>query len=162
LAQPLETDEMYGAMLNVVEFRLGAETYAFPLSDVKEVGALEELTLLPGAPSFVLGITNFRGKILSVLDLAQLLGIPNAETTPFGNNQTNWVVLLSNDSMEFGIFSEEIIQIHAIPENEIQSSLMGMRAGSKEYFKGVTPSGLVILDGHALLHDSKLIVNQEI
>jgi chemotaxis signal transduction protein len=57
-------------------FPLGAESYALPLEQVREIVPAPELTPLPTAPPFVIGLLNLRGDVLPVLDAALLLGSP--------------------------------------------------------------------------------------
>jgi purine-binding chemotaxis protein CheW len=57
-------------------FPLGAESYALPLEQVKEVVPAPLLTALPTAPPFVLGLVNLRGDVLPVLSAGVLLGSP--------------------------------------------------------------------------------------
>lgn len=54
---------------------VGRERYAVPVADVAEVAELGEVTPVPGTPDCVLGIRNLRGRILTVADLASLVGI---------------------------------------------------------------------------------------
>jgi purine-binding chemotaxis protein CheW len=54
---------------------VAAEAYAMPVEHVLEVGALGQVTAVPGARRELLGIKNRRGQILPVFDLALLLGI---------------------------------------------------------------------------------------
>jgi len=60
--------------LEVVAFLLGQEKYGVETHYVREVCPMNELTLLPGAPSFVLGIVNLRGRVLSVIDIGTWTG----------------------------------------------------------------------------------------
>jgi purine-binding chemotaxis protein CheW len=61
-----------------VRFRLAAEEYAIPVSQVREVITLGEVTPVPGAQPDVLGIRNLRGQILPVIDLAKVLRVTRA------------------------------------------------------------------------------------
>jgi purine-binding chemotaxis protein CheW len=61
-----------------VRFRLAAEEYAIPVTQVREVITLGEVTPVPGAQQNVLGIRNLRGQILPVIDLARLLRVTRA------------------------------------------------------------------------------------
>jgi len=65
-------------MLFVI-FRLGPERYALEAARVIEVIPRLPLRPQPGAPDFVAGLLNFRGKAVPVLDLGVLtLGVPCA------------------------------------------------------------------------------------
>lgn len=53
--------------------------YAFPLERIGEVLDEAPVTRLPDAPRSVLGLVNVRGRVVPVLDLAVLLGLPALE-----------------------------------------------------------------------------------
>jgi chemotaxis signal transduction protein len=51
-------------------FRAGRERFCFSVLDVEEVVEWPDLTHIPLAPSFLMGIFNLRGTIVPVLDIA--------------------------------------------------------------------------------------------
>jgi purine-binding chemotaxis protein CheW len=57
-----------------VVVRLGVGRFAVALESVAEVGNLPRVTRVPGAPVWLAGVANWRGRILPVLDLRDLLG----------------------------------------------------------------------------------------
>jgi purine-binding chemotaxis protein CheW len=63
-----------------LSFRLGAEEYAIPLLNVKEVIAVPEFTPVPQTPGYFVGIMNLRGQIISAIDLRTKLGIKPSES----------------------------------------------------------------------------------
>jgi chemotaxis signal transduction protein len=58
-----------------VRLQVGSESYALPVTAVREVGDLGDMAQLPGAPAAVLGLYNLHGQVVPVLDLACLLGV---------------------------------------------------------------------------------------
>jgi purine-binding chemotaxis protein CheW len=74
LARPQKElgSESHRAELLVV--RVGKALYALPLVELGSVVPITELTPLPGAPSFIAGVGNLHGRVLSVVHLAELLG----------------------------------------------------------------------------------------
>lgn len=50
-------------------FSLGNDAFAIPLMDVREVITLPKITPIPQSKNYVLGISNLRGEIISILDL---------------------------------------------------------------------------------------------
>jgi purine-binding chemotaxis protein CheW len=62
-------------------FSLGEEEFAVPLLKVREVIAMPELTAVPFAPSYFLGVMNLRGQVITVMDLRNRLGIKTAGAT---------------------------------------------------------------------------------
>ena len=69
-------------ILRVCLFTLGGEAFAVDVRCVREVFALEEVTVVPGAPSYVVGMANVRGHIVPTLDVRSLLGLPRREIGP--------------------------------------------------------------------------------
>ncbi|MFA5885486.1 MAG: chemotaxis protein CheW [Acidimicrobiia bacterium] len=71
--------------------RVGVEPYALRLTEVAGLVADKAVTRLPGAPPGLLGISGFRGEIVSVFDLRVLLGSA-------GGEPPRWLVLTAADS----------------------------------------------------------------
>ena len=63
-------------VLNCLEFRLSGESYALEMSYVAETLPLTDFTPLFCTPPFVLGITNLRGRIVSIVDLRRFFELP--------------------------------------------------------------------------------------
>jgi purine-binding chemotaxis protein CheW len=62
----------------VVRVRVGGEQFAFPVSSVREIARVGEISPVPGAGAALLGVRNLRGQVLPVFDLAALLGAATA------------------------------------------------------------------------------------
>jgi purine-binding chemotaxis protein CheW len=58
-----------------VRLRIASENYAMPVEHVLEVADIGRVRAVPRARPELLGVWNRRGRILPVVDLAQLLGI---------------------------------------------------------------------------------------
>ena len=153
------------AHLEVVKFLLAHETYAFESIHILEVLPLKELTPLPCTPSFVLGIINFRGQIISIIDLKKFFELPEQ-----GHTDLNRVIILHTDEpvlsnaegMVFGILADTVVGVNAIPPSTVQPcppTFTGIRA---QYTKGITGDRVVLLDGGKILSDEKIVVNREI
>ena len=61
-------------------FRLMNEQYALEVSQVQEVLELQDITHIPGMPSYMRGVINIRGRVVPVVDLRVKLGLPTKET----------------------------------------------------------------------------------
>jgi purine-binding chemotaxis protein CheW len=62
--------------VNHIVFGLNGARYAVSIRSVLELDRLSPITPVPNTPEFVLGVTNVRGDVVSVLDLRRLLGLP--------------------------------------------------------------------------------------
>ena len=63
-----------------VTFRLGEEIYGIDVLQVQEVLRITEISPVPGAPHYVLGIINLRGNVVTVIDARNRFGLPPKET----------------------------------------------------------------------------------
>jgi purine-binding chemotaxis protein CheW len=145
------------SFIEIIEFRLAAETYGIESSFVREVYQLKDFTPLPGAPSFVLGIVNVRGQILSVVDLKKIFNLPDK-----GLGELNKVIILHNGRMEFGILADVVLGTRNVPLDAIQAPPVTVTGIGAEYLKGITVERTVILDVKKILDDEKIIVNEQV
>ena len=63
--------------LEIVIFTLNEPRYALPLCAVERVVHAVEITLLPKTPECVLGVINYQGQIIPVVDIHQRLHLPH-------------------------------------------------------------------------------------
>jgi len=145
------------AALEWVEFLLAHEKYGLASSHVREVHPLENLTPLPCTPSFVLGIVNLRGEILSVIDIKKFFGLPEK-----GLTDLNKIIVLQSANMVFGVLADAIIGVRSIPSAEIQLSLPTLTGIREKYLKGVTSDRTILLDAEKLLADEAIIVQEQV
>ena len=157
LAQVPAKAEASDDYMEVVEFVLAYETYAVETRHVREVYPLENLTLLPCTPAFVLGIVNMRGEILSVIDLKKFFDLPEK-----GLTDLNKVIVLRSGNMVFGVLADAIVGARRVRGAGIQPSLPTLTGVREAYLKGVTAERTVILDAEKLLADEKIIVQEQV
>jgi len=150
LAQVPEEAESATLQLEITEFRLGDETYACVSSSVREVYPLKGLTPLPCAPAFILGIINVRGRILPVIDVKPVLGLPSSPTREFGK-----VVILHAEGMEVGLLADIIVGVRAISTSILHPPLPTLTESQFRYIRGITSDGTTLLDAATLLTGSR-------
>jgi purine-binding chemotaxis protein CheW len=62
-------------------FLLGKEKFAIKVDYVQEIVELGQVTRVPQAPQYMLGIINLRGRVLPLLDTKLKLGLQHTEVT---------------------------------------------------------------------------------
>jgi len=68
-----------GATGQVLEFKLGTETYCVDIDYVTEIVDAGELTELPNAPNYVDGVMDLRGRTTAIVDPKEIFDIGEAE-----------------------------------------------------------------------------------
>src|SRR5712692_10159714 len=94
--------------LEALVFELGRELYALPANQVHEVRPLGLLTRLPGTPAFLAGLINVRGRIIPVVDLRPLLGMPT-------DSPSTSVVLVAHRSGHIGLLVADSPTVRPLP-----------------------------------------------
>jgi len=157
LAREQQADQVVQARLEVIEFLLAYERYAIESSWVREVYPLKEITPLPGAPAFVLGIINVRGQIVSIVDLKKFFDLPAKGLTDF-----NKVIIIGDGKIEFGVLADSVPGVRQIAREEIQPPLPTQTGVRAEYVQGLTADRLVVLNVAKILADPAIKVCQTI
>lgn len=157
LAREDESVRKDAETLHVVEFLLSGERYAVELSAVREVYPMKEFTPLPCTPSFVIGLINIRGQVLSIIDIRRFFELPER-----GLSNLNRVVVLHGEMMEFGILADAILGVRCIASEELQLSLPTLNGIRSDYFKGVAGDRLIVLDAMKIVADKRLVVHEEV
>jgi len=138
-----------GPLLDAFEFELDGDCYAVGMQYVQEVQALKELTPLPGTPPFVRGIVNLHGCITAVVDLRNLLGLPEK-----GLGDLDRLVLLSGGGMRFCVLADRIVGAHPVPLEAIRP--LPAEGANSDFVIGMTSGRLTVLDGEKLLSDKMI------
>lgn len=155
LARP--TDTQTSESLQVVVFNLANEKYGIATDHVREVQPVRELTLVPCAPRFVVGVINVRGTLYSVIDIRSFLGVAEKKIA-----ETPQVILVNWAGLEIGILADDVKGAMSIPINEIKPPLAMQGATKEEFIQGVTKDMLILLNLPSLLGDERIIVHEEV
>jgi purine-binding chemotaxis protein CheW len=142
-----------GEMIELVVFVLAGERYGIESRLVREVARLTRFTPVPGTPPFVLGVTSLRGEILALFDLRQLIGVVAVGVTDLGR-----IVVLGENRREFGLLADSATEIVSLPRSSLAQT---DAAWGRAYVTGVSPDGVIVLSGEALLGDPQLTIDLE-
>ncbi len=132
-----------------VTFSLDNEKYGIPVMHVKEVLKMTEIAPVPGAPSFVLGIINLRGNVVTVIDTRKRFGLMPAETT-----DSTRIVIIEDDNETVGMLVDSVAEVADLRESEIEVAPNVGNDESSKYIHGVSNQGdelLILVDLEKLL-----------
>ena len=138
----------------IVEFSLFPEKYAIEARYVREVLTIKQITPIPGTPDYVMGVINYRGKIISIINLKILLGLKEK-----GLTEMNKALLLESGEMEFGIIVDGIIGSSNVVDEQLASPPLTISSRGAEFLSAITDSGVIMLDAERMLNSKQLIVN---
>ncbi|MGC1106751.1 MAG: chemotaxis protein CheW [Candidatus Acidiferrales bacterium] len=118
--------------IQIVGLRIGRETYGVPISLVREIVRVPEITAVPNAQKYVEGVINLRGKIISVVDLRKRFGETEVE-----NNKKNRIVVVELENRTVGLIVNSASEVLKIPPSDIEPPSSVFLNGEIDYVTGV-------------------------
>ena len=109
------------ARTDMLVFKLGEQLFAVEIMHVLEVVRLTDITRVPNAPAFVLGVINLRGTITPILDLHTRFGLGQVQRT-----EKCRIIVVQIRSQPVGFLVDSVSKIIHAPDCDIDT-----RAGSQ-------------------------------
>ncbi len=129
-----------GKQLQYVTFTLNKEKYGINVLQVQEVLREVEVSPVPGAPVFILGIINLRGNVVSVIDARTRFGIAAKES----DDKTRIIVINLQQQM-IGILVDSVAEVMNIKPGEIEAAPNAGQSTTSKYIQGLVSKDDTIL-----------------
>lgn len=100
-------------------FALGKEEYGLEILKVREIIGYMDITAVPRTPSYVKGVINLRGQVISVVDLRAKFAMETAQRT----EQTCIIVVEirhGERKLSTGIIVDRVSEVLEIPSESIE------------------------------------------
>lgn len=141
------------AVIQLVTFRLKDETYGINVMQVQEVLRVTEIAPVPGAPSYVLGIVNLRGNVVTVIDTRTRFGLPTTEV-----DDSSRIVIIESEQQVVGILVDSVAEVVELRQSEIDTAPSVGTEESSRYIQGVASRDrdlLIVVDLNKLLTEEE-------
>ena len=140
----------------IIKFALMSQVYAFETKYISEVHLIKKITPIPGTPPFVTGVINIRGRIISTINLKILLQMGER-----GLTEQNRLIVLSMNSMYFGIICDTVLGIFQEDHVLMKSPPSNLPQNYLKYIAGILPDNTILLDAQKLLTSSEIILTKQ-
>lgn len=117
----------------------GTQQIGIRAQDLRQIVPLPEITPLPAMPPWLLGITQVRGELLGVIDLAAIVGAR-------GGRATKMAIIHGRDGL-VGLAVHSVAGFRAIHTDELSSAL---ELCAERRFLGITRDFIALLDVRSL------------
>ncbi|MDP2156546.1 MAG: chemotaxis protein CheW, partial [Nitrospirota bacterium] len=105
---------------------------------VEEIFIPQQITMVPKAPDYILGITSVRGKVMPVLDLKKRLSIKdNGASASSGGKVRKKILTLKGPKGRIGTMIDRIIGVIRIDESDIAEPLAHLSESDLMFVEGV-------------------------
>jgi purine-binding chemotaxis protein CheW len=133
-------------------FRKGRERYGIPIEDVVEVGQLEQFSPVPRTPPFIHGAVQWRGAILTLLDLGKLFALPES-----GIADLHVCVIVEAAGRRVAVGAGQMEEIFSVPQEQVKPAPELPGQIPSEWVRGVHDDNRLILNMERLLQDERLV-----
>jgi purine-binding chemotaxis protein CheW len=124
-------------------FLTAGEEYAISIVKVSEIVEYEAVTTVPNTPAWIRGVTNLRGRVVPVVDLAVKFGLPASRISKFTCIIIT-EVMFQSEQLTMGVLADSVSQVIDLSADEIEETppfgtrvkieyLLGMGALGKKF-----------------------------
>lgn len=113
-------------------FTLGSEDYALDIRQISEIIKPREITEVPRAPAFILGVISLRGIVVPIFDLRQRLQLGRIESTAASR-----IVVCRVGERMAGMLVDRINQVIKIPAESIEPPPTVLTGIDRDLVEGV-------------------------
>ena len=154
LARSSQQESAVVEYLEVVEFILSKERYAFETAYLKEIHPFKAIALLPGAPSFVNGLVNVRGQIVVVVNLKEFFDLKDVK-----QDDRNQILIVECKGRQVGFLADAVHHIRKVSLDDLQGPLPTLTGVKSEFVRGITNDRTIILDADRIILSDKILIN---
>jgi purine-binding chemotaxis protein CheW len=119
--------------LRLVSFSVAGQEYALDIAEVQEIVQLpENVSELPGAPGHVLGVISLRQRLLPLVSLRTLFGLPRLDYS----EQHRIVVTSLPGGLNVGLVTDSVKEVLSVPKAQVDA-MPGMLAAAQQEFSSI-------------------------
>jgi purine-binding chemotaxis protein CheW len=152
------TQPAASAIVQYLSFFIAGEEYAVGILQVREIIEHDAVTRVPGSPAWIRGVTNLRGSVLPVIDLAMKFGLP-----PSTINPRSCIVVVEvgfqGEKLVMGMLADAVGQVLDLGPGDVEPPPAFGTPVHADYLCGMGKAGrkfILLLDIDRLLNSHEL------
>lgn len=151
----METNKLSGSLVKFVTFKVKGEQYCLKITSVKEVLEVPEITEVPNSASFVKGIINVRGVIITVIDGSQFI-----VGQPCEHSHLTRILIFEDEKSGYnvGILVDSVSEVLIVDTDEV-TPFVKKGGNYDHYVRGLFHKKDAV---YVILNESKLFENSKI
>ena len=158
-----EKTQLPASTVQYLTFFTAGEEYAISIVKVCEIVEYDAVTTVPNTPVWIRGVTNLRGKVVPVVDLAVKFGLPASSISKFSCIIIT-EVMFQGENLTMGVLADSVSQVIELSAEEIEAPPPFGTCVKTEYLLGMGTLGkkfCLILDIDKVLSADELLAVTE-
>ena len=92
----------------LVVFKVAGQSYCTDILKIKEVCMKQDIIAIPNSPSFVYGISNLRGEVICIVNLANKLGVKSNS-----DSKNQKIIIVTPEILsKSNVFADGVVKEH--------------------------------------------------
>ena len=118
--------------VELATFYVGDALCGIDILDIQEINKIREMTKVPQAPEYVMGILNLRGQIVTIIDLGKKLGLASTEPDDESRN-----IIVNSKGEYIGFLVDRISDVLIADTDRIEPPPANIGGMQGRFFEGV-------------------------
>ena len=119
-------------MNQFVTMTLAGRAIGISVADVHDVIRIDRVTAVPQAPTWIAGMTNLRGHIVTVVDMRRRLGLPSMERQP-----RQVCAVVHHQGEAFALLVDSVGEVISVDDEERAADPVTLPAAWRSVSRGV-------------------------
>jgi len=125
-------DITQAANMELATFYIGKSLYGIDIMNIQEINKHFEVTKVPQAADYIIGILNLRGKIVTILDIGKKIGLSHIEKSKDNRN----IIIKSQDEY-IGLLVDSISDVVIADKNSLEPAPSNLGGLEGKFFSCV-------------------------
>jgi purine-binding chemotaxis protein CheW len=120
-ASDQKKNQLSASAVQYLTFITAGEEYAISIVKVTEIVEYEAVTTVPNTPLWIRGVTNLRGRVVPVVDLAVKFGLPASGISKFSCIIIT-EVMFEGENLTMGVLADSVSQVIELSADESEQT----------------------------------------
>lgn len=137
----------------LVVFKVAGQSYCTDILKIKEVCMKQDIVAMPNSPSFVEGISNLRGEVICIVNMADKLGVVSKS-----DNKNQKIIIISINNFSIGFSVDDISGIIHVSNEDIELT-PDILSKTNVFSDGVVKTQdkiMILLDFNRILNEKEI------
>ena len=128
-----DTDNITGAFnMKLATFYIGNSLYGIDIMNIQEINKHFEVTKVPQAAEYIIGVLNLRGKIVTILDIGKKIGLSHIKKSRDNRN-----IIVKYQDEYIGLLVDSISDVVIADKKHLEPSPSNLGGLEGKFFKCV-------------------------
>lgn len=131
-----QAEQDFSDQRQFIGIKINNEEFLLPIEVVNEIIMISTMTYVPGAPQYVEGVINLRGKIIPAINMRRILGHPTIAPT----SQSRMIIVNYMDN-QAAIIVDGITYVITVHKDQVSEQVLSQNGGGGDLIKEIARQG---------------------